>query len=303
MPDRKAPPILIVGGNSTIGTAVAAHLRQGGQSVLTTSRSAGAADLFLDLATPPDPALVASWPPLRAAVLCASVTTEAACRDNPDRARRVNVDHTIALARQLRLPGTFVLFLSSNLVFDGIIADTAPNTPCHPQTIYGAHKAAAEAGLLPLGAAILRLSKVLGPSHPLFAGWRRALDAGQTINAADNLRLAPVAITQAVAAIAALLDSQSPGIHQLSGDRDLSYAQAATILADRCGVSRGRIQPAALPLAAAAPHHTTMALDPGLRDLGFVRPSWVTVLDAVEDFTTSVIAAPAVPQTASGGVN
>ena len=53
------------------------------------------------------------------AVLCAGITSLAVCRQDPQACRRINVENSLAVLRQLAGTGTFVVALSTNLVFDG----------------------------------------------------------------------------------------------------------------------------------------------------------------------------------------
>lgn len=232
---------LVIGGDSGIGRALAAHLRAEGHPVATTSRRGPAA---LDLAEPP-----ALWPALpegvEVAYLCAAMTRLDACRADPDQARRVNVTGTVTLARRLHDQGCRVVFLSSDQVFDG----TAPRRkaserPC-PRTTYGRLKAEAEAAVLALGAhhCVVRLGKVIGPDWPMLVAWRRALEAGETIHPFHDLPVAPVGRDQVAALLKAVGIWQTGGVIQWTAPEDHSYADLAHRLAEALGPVPGRVSP------------------------------------------------------------
>lgn len=259
--------LLIVGGGSRLGRALAAVARGAGVRVTATTRHPGAAGPgtpLLDLAgdvggfRPPADA--------DAAVLCAAVTDLRHCAADPALARRVNHGGITAVAAACRDAGIFTVFPSTNLVFDGTRplrrTDEAPS----PLTPYGRLKAETEAALLAAGgAAVLRLTKVLDPTLPLLAGWAAALRAGQPVRAFHDMVLAPVGPDHAASALLALAGARRAGVAHLSGERDLSYHALAGVLAARLGVPAGLVEAAARWDAGiagdAAPAHTTLFMD------------------------------------------
>ena len=58
------------------------------------------------------------WP-VSTAVICAGVTNIAACEREPEKTAQVNVAGITGLIENLVESGSFVIYLSSNLVFDG----------------------------------------------------------------------------------------------------------------------------------------------------------------------------------------
>ena len=102
---------LVVGGDGLIGRALTAALGSGARS---TSRRAGA-ELYLDLAQPGafhPPAVDTAW-------LCAGVARIAEVEADPSGSAAVNVEGSVSLAERLIAAGSFVVYLSTNLVFDG----------------------------------------------------------------------------------------------------------------------------------------------------------------------------------------
>jgi len=274
----------VVGAHSTIGAALVSRLKQQRQDVITTGRRDASVDVVLDLADADSVLAVDRVGPVGAAVICAGITGEDNCRRSPELAHRVNVDNTIALARRLMSRGTYVLFLSSNAVFDGSVAQAPADSPRRPLTLYGQGKAAVEAALLPEGAAVLRLSKVLAANHRLFSTWAQALLAGQPITAAENLRFAPLPLDGVVSGIEALIEGLHPGLHQWSGIADISYAEAAVELAARLGRSEILVRGEMIEMQTPPPAHTTLATTETLISLGFTQPTWRKVLDTNHTF-------------------
>lgn len=239
---------LVLGIDGAIGGALAVTLVRRGWRVTGTSRRGGpaAADcerLPLDLADP------AGWPALPradAVFLCAAMTRQAACRDEPALAARVNRDAPLRLADKAAEGGGRLLFLSSSAVFDGRVPNRDADDPTCPLNEYGRLKAGAEAGVLARpGGTVVRLTKVLHAGLPLFRGWLDALRGGGTVRAFADLTMAPIALADAVDGLARIGESGETGLFQLSAARDISYLDAAHHLARRLEVPAGRVEAAA----------------------------------------------------------
>jgi len=104
-----------------LGRHLAARLEAAGTSVWRTSRQGRSGECrhaALDLADEADRWQLPSSP-LSAAVVCAAVTSQTRCREEPQQTTRINVQGTISLLRELAARGVFTVFPSSNMVFDG----------------------------------------------------------------------------------------------------------------------------------------------------------------------------------------
>jgi dTDP-4-dehydrorhamnose reductase len=224
--------VLVIGADGAIGSAVAARLEAAGVAVARTSRRGRSADIPLDLA-----ALPAAWSPppgISAAVLCAAVTSTEACRDRPAEARRVNVESTLELGRRLADAGARIVFLSTNLVFDGSTPFTPATAARCPRTAYGRMKAEAEERLLALGGTtVVRLTKVVGRTLPVIDRWRDSLGRGEPIRPLTDLVIAPVSLDLATTVIAAAAREPLGPILQVSAHADVSYAEVAARLASQ----------------------------------------------------------------------
>jgi dTDP-4-dehydrorhamnose reductase len=159
-----------------------------------------------------------------------------ACQDEPVLTRRVNVDNTIELMRRLADRGTHLLFLSSSQVFDGETAAPAEEAPTCPKNEYGAQKLAVEQAIArhELPAAILRPTKILA-SHPVgvFKAWFDALGKGQAIQAATNMPISPVMVEDIARAAALLVAGRHRGIWHLGASDEMTYFEAARLMAER----------------------------------------------------------------------
>lgn len=233
---------LVIGGNSTIGAALMEELQRRGISAHATTRRTDSEFLSLDLAAPPS-----SWPTLPVcdvAFLCAAITKLDACENDPAGTKLINVERTIEIARRLHAQGSFVVFLSSNHVFDGSKPFRRHDEASCPVNQYGTQKAESEKAILALGnSAVLRLTKIIASPFPLFSQWREQLRAGERLRAFTDMAVAPVPLAIAVEALIALGEAQQPGIWQLSGPRDAHYYELAVALARKLGADETLVQP------------------------------------------------------------
>jgi dTDP-4-dehydrorhamnose reductase len=274
---------------------------QGAAVAATTRRSEHvAADRpFLDLAAPLD-----SWAPppgTQAVCLCAAIARLSACADDPEGSAHINVAQTLALVQKLLARGIAVLFLSTNQVFDGRTPHERAEAPHSPVSEYGRQKARAEAALLrqmESGApfAILRLAKVVSDTMPLIGGWIKDLAAAKPIRVFNDLALAPTPTGLVCTAIAALLQDRARGVFQLTGPRDVTYADiggflAAYLGADQKLVDQTSARAAGLP-EGATPLHTT--LDSSLLRVhyGLEAPDVWDVVERVAANTRDKVASP-----------
>jgi dTDP-4-dehydrorhamnose reductase len=259
---------LVVGGDSEIGGATFSALKSQDHAAAATTRRRDRVDsdrLFLDLTASLD-----GWEPppgATAACVCVAVARLADCAADPQASAHVNVGQTLALVDKLLRRGIYALFLSTNQVFDGRVPQVPPDAPYSPVSEYGRQKARTESTLsdymargAPVG--ILRLAKVVSPDMALLQRWIADLAKGVPIGAFTDMTLAPAGIASVTSAISALLSERTSGIFQLTGPRDVSYADVGHFLAGKLGVEPSLVQAASARAAGlpegATPLHTTL---------------------------------------------
>jgi dTDP-4-dehydrorhamnose reductase len=283
---------LLLGGDSEVGAAVYHDLRSQGISVFATTRRRGLVSPerpFFDILSSPD-----AWEPppgVEAACIFMAVARLRDCASDPTATSRINVTQTLRLIDRLLARNIYVLFLSSNQVFDGEQPHVQADAPVCPVSEYGRQKAETETavrGRIEKGApiAILRLSKVLAPDPALLQNWSRSLLSGQSIQAFDDMVLAPVPVALAATAIRSLLVRRLAGIFQLSGPRDVTYREIASYLAKQLGVDPDLVKSVSaystdMPIGS-TPRNTTLD-SAALRDkFGIVVPDIWQMLSPAE---------------------
>lgn len=279
--------VLVVGGEGQIGRALRARLTAEGVAVVaTTRRREGASQgrVLLDLA-----ADLRDWRPptgIALAYLCAAVTSLEQCRQDPAGTRRVNVEALGSIGEKLLAAGAFVVFPSTNLVFDGSVPRPAPSDPVCPTTEYGRQKADLERVLLASGrAAVVRLTKVLSPQTRPLGEWREGLAEGKAIHPFADMVMAPVSLSFAAEVLLRVGRAEVAGITQVSAPQDITYEQAARQLARHFGVSPELVQPITTAQSGrtfeAVPRHTTLDTARLRDELGLQPPGAAEVLAGV----------------------
>jgi dTDP-4-dehydrorhamnose reductase len=163
------------------------------------------------------------------AVICAGETNIKNCQDFYDDAKKINVDNTIHLISNLISNGTFILFISSNAVFDGSKPFCNPTDLTNPINNYGKFKLEVENYLANQKApsSILRLTKVVAPNFGILAEWRESLANNIAINAYTDLLISPIELSETSEAIISIINFKSTGVFHLGGKIEISYYEFA----------------------------------------------------------------------------
>lgn len=283
--------LLLIGGDSEIGAATTRTLHERQIAGVATTRRPGEATPqrpFLDLAAP-----LGDWQPpegTSSACVFVAVARMAACATDPAGSTHINVTQTLGVVDRLLARDSHVLFLSTNQVFDGSRADLTPETPHSPISEYGRQKARTEAALMERMAggapvAILRLAKVVSPTMPLVRDWIGALRARKPIRAFHDMMMAPTPTALVSEAILALMKNRATGIFQLTGPRDVSYADTGRYLAARLGADAALVEETGaldngLPVGA-IPRNTTLDSSALRARFALQCPDPWTVIDTV----------------------
>ena len=237
----------MVGGDGLIGSRLADWAGRVDAELLFTTRrrSARVGRLFADLANDRVEEIASAG--ANVVLFCAAMTNLRACENEPELSYRINVSATVGLAERLVEQGCFVVFLSSNAVFDGRTAWPQEQHAHSPTCEYGRQKASTERLLMGLpGAAdhvaVVRLSKVLSPGAGMVAEFLRRLRARERCKAFEDLKISPISLRYVADALSKIASRRLPGIFHLSGAEELSYAQFAFKLAERLGAGAELIQ-------------------------------------------------------------
>ncbi|MCL4788753.1 MAG: sugar nucleotide-binding protein [Verrucomicrobia bacterium] len=277
-------PILIVGTEGLLGSTLLALGRRHGLNVFGTMIEPDKANpqiLQLNLSKE-----LGEWSPpagCRAAILCAAITSLEACRRDPAGTRQINVTQTLRLTEKLLAAGVFVVFISSNLVFDGTQPLRRAEEAVCPMTEYGRQKAEVERAFTAFGGkvAIVRLTKVANPRWPLILGWIQAARSGQPVEAFGDFVCAPIPLDVTAYGLLKIAEGRLPGIWQFSADSDVSYAGIARHIVRRMNGDESLVKVVACQGGAFehSPTHTTLDASRARRELGLIFPEPLRVIE------------------------
>jgi dTDP-4-dehydrorhamnose reductase len=239
----------------------------------------GIHEVPLDLLDPEsiDAALAAARPD--AVVHAAALADADRCESNAGLAERLNVRATEQLAQLARGAGVRLLYLSTDLVFDGTRGSLTEDDVARPLMVYARTKRAGEQATLDLapGSAVLRVALVSGRGHgPRGTGTEAiawSLRAGRPLRLFTDQFRTPVDPESIAQAIEGVLDRGATGIFHLGGPERLSRHDLGLRVARVLGFPTEGI--AALrqaDQAMAAPRPPDVSLDStrACRELGFV---------------------------------
>jgi dTDP-4-dehydrorhamnose reductase len=246
--------ILVTGASGQLGGYLLRELRRRDASVIAWSGHHGGT-LFgyelrpVDLAQPE--AVAAAFRQARPEVVihAGALARVDVCHREPERAWQVNVQGTATLAELAAEAGARLLFLSTDMVFDGDRGGYHEDDPPVPLSTYGRSKAAAEPAVLATGRGLVaRVSLFFGPSlvgrPSFFDEQMSALRQGRRLSLfADEWRT-PLSILTAARALVALADSETTGLLHLGGPERLSRLEMGQRLAKHLGADPTVIRPA-----------------------------------------------------------
>jgi dTDP-4-dehydrorhamnose reductase len=165
---------------------------------------------------------------------CAGLTRAAACQQNPALARRLNVEATALLADLAS--AIALIFLSTDLVFDGRRGNYDESDRVNPLNAYGETKAAAEQIVLANpGHTVLRTSLNFGSSRSGDRAFneemRRAWRAGETLRLFTDEFRNPIAAEVTAQFVWRMARLGRPGLYHLAGSERLSRWEIGRLLA------------------------------------------------------------------------
>lgn len=242
-----AQSVLVVGGDSVIGSALVQALTIAGYIVTATTRhetQTCGTRLHLDLT---EPGTFEKFRTYRfdTAVLCGAITSVEKCEQSPSQTRKVNVDGTLALAQLLGDLGTHLVFLSTNMVFDGSKPFPKAGDPTSPTTEYGRQKVAVENSLLGSlpSLAVVRFTKIIQPRHPLLVEWITKLRAGYQIHPYLDRNVSPLSLSFTIELLLRVIKTAFCGVVHASAAGEMSYADVGFMIAKEVNICDKLVQP------------------------------------------------------------
>lgn len=268
----------VIGAEGFLGRRFLAFYRSVHGNAAGTAREPSAPGLLpLDLLAPDIRPLRLAATGHAMALILAAVPSIVRCEREPALTRRVNVDGTLELVRQLGAEGLTPIFPSSDIVFDGQRGDYADDAPTSPVNEYGRQKAEVEAALAARGQPhlVIRLSKIFSARREDGTFLNEIADtlaAGKVFRAATDQAFCPTPVEELIAAVAALQEAGARGIVNVCGCEASSWHAIALRLADALGADHELVQPISIDDLGGGirrPHNIAMRTDRLNRETAF----------------------------------
>jgi dTDP-4-dehydrorhamnose reductase len=180
---------------------------------------------------------------------CAAISKSVACQQQPELARKTNVDLTGLLSELAR--DRSLVFFSSDLVFDGREGNYSETDAVNPLTLYAQTKVEAEGIVLRNPThTVIRTSLNAGISRSGDRAFneemRRAWEVAKTLNLFTDEFRCPIPAAVTAKAVWALVKSKAGGLFHLAGAERLSRYEIGRLLAKDLADLSGRIIPCSL---------------------------------------------------------
>jgi dTDP-4-dehydrorhamnose reductase len=211
------------------------------------------------------------------------------CFQNPDRARLVNTEGTVLLARLAAECGARLVYVSTDLVFDGQRGGYQETDPTNPLSVYGRTKRDAEATVLACPRhVVVRISLLFGPSlggkPTTFDEQVAALLSGRTLTLFEDEWRTPLSAQVAADSLVSVALSDFSGLLHLGGPERLSRLEMGQRLAVHLGVAPSLVVANKRgDVATAEPRPRDTSLDSQLWRSLFANQAWPGFDDALSE--------------------
>ncbi|HVW28838.1 MAG TPA: SDR family oxidoreductase [Polyangiaceae bacterium] len=190
-------------------------------------------------------AIVARLRP-RFIVHAAAVAAVATAHADPDRARRVNVDATSVLCRAGARSGARVVYVSTDMVFDGENAPYDEDATPSPLSDYGRSKLLGERAALAEGALVARLPLMYGlpavERNTTFVEQVKLLRQRKPLRLFHDEFRSPLWLEDAASSLVRVAQSDLSGRLHVGGPERLSRLEMGELLVGALGVPRPDIE-------------------------------------------------------------
>lgn len=176
------------------------------------------------------------------AVIFVGISGYEKCEKNP-KSWDINVRFTTELISGLMSRGINVTVISSSAVFSSTTENADEFTAMNPDSEYGRQKSEMEKLSTATAKAyehtsltIVRPTKVMSGKSETFKNWEKSVAKNQEIVVFDDLFISPISIQYFCNSLVFIVLSNKPGIYHLSGEQSVSYASLVLEYASRLKV-------------------------------------------------------------------
>lgn len=202
-----------------------------------------------------------------AVIHAAAMSNVDQCETEREKALAVNAKSSAVLARLCENTGARMVFVSSDMVFDGLKGDYSENDPVGPVNYYGETKRMAEESVLHGCSRAVCGRSALIYGAPAIGGTSfsyqmlKRLEAGKEVGLFNDQFRSPISVQSLASALLELASSSYTGIMHLGGTERIDRFTFGLRMADISGYPRSLIKPIRMddtPSVAARPRDASM---------------------------------------------
>ncbi|WP_437920867.1 SDR family oxidoreductase [Sphingobacterium sp. LRF_L2] len=222
----------------------------------------------------------------------AAISSVEACENNPAACKKINIDSVLELGEYCKKYDKYLLFLSTDFVFDGENGPYTESDRTKSLNAYGSTKIAAEETLKKTNcrASILRTILVYGVNGDrersnLVLWAKKQLEIGTTIRVVQDQWRMPTFVDDLVKACQTALEKEAEGIYHISGSEMMSILEIAQGVASFWNLDTSLITPisaAEINQATNRPRKTGFILDKAAHELGYRPTSFLDSLQEID---------------------
>ena len=287
------PKTAIIGTTSFMGKFFFPEYRKIHRNCIGTSRNRSRKDLsYLDLFCPSIASLKLVESGHQEALIFAGITGLAKCEKEKEVTRKINVEGTLDLIRQLVSEGIKPIFFSSIHVFDGTTGFYDAESPLNPLNEYGRQKAEVESRIKNIckgNYLIVRLSDVYSLDKgggTIFDEMAAIFKSGGVVRAAYDHIFSPVFILDLVRLVTILQIKNVTGVINISPPEIWSRYDLALALANCMEVSSKQVEKIALDDLQETfkrPKNTSMKADKVIRETGYTFTPTIQYIERIAE--------------------
>jgi dTDP-4-dehydrorhamnose reductase len=211
----------------------------------------------------------------------AAVSAVGDCARDPERAEAVNGGGTAALGALCERVGIRLVYVSTDLVFDGERPPYSESSPVNPLSVYGRSKATGERAVLSNPRNVVaRVSLLFGPSRNgrpnFFDSQVAALREGRPLRLFHDEWRTPLGLATAARALAEIATSDVAGLLHVGGPERMSRVEMGHRLAAHLGINRPLTEPISRRSVPGEPRPRDTSLDSSRWRVSFPACSWPT---------------------------
>lgn len=219
---------------------------------------------------------------------CASLTNVDTCELNPELARKTNVDGTRNLLESLSCPNVKIVFISTDLVYNGHKGHYSEEDPVHPPNVYGITKYEAEREVLKKENSLILRTNIFGwnieDKFSLTEWIYHELAGGKIIQGFKDVFFSTIYTFELAKIIGLAIEKDLNGIYNCGGSSFLSKYEFARLIAKKFGLNEELIRPISIDsfaLRAKRAKNLSLNINKLAQALDFLPP---TIEDSIESY-------------------